>query len=92
MGKLLRIVALSAGAASLAACIPAVNQLQFESAGQTGCQPDAITIANQKPADTGYMWNATCGGKTYLCTGLVSCSGTGCVPSTTQVSCAPAVR
>ncbi len=38
------------------------------SAGHTGCVPESIDIANVKAARDGSgTWNASCGGKAYLC-------------------------
>jgi hypothetical protein len=58
------------------------DTLKLISAGHTGCTPDQLTISNvQGP---GAMWNATCNGKVYLCSGV----STG--KSSAEFSCAPA--
>jgi hypothetical protein len=62
------------------------GQLKADSAGQTGCLPDAIEVSSPQEVTGGYMWNATCSGKKYLCTALSS--GT----KSSQVSCAPAAQ
>jgi hypothetical protein len=41
------------------------GDLKFISAGHTGCTPDQLTISNVQRF--GALWNATCNGKTYLC-------------------------
>jgi hypothetical protein len=69
------IVAVSASCASPA-------QLKAQSAGQIGCVPDAIEVSKPQSLTDGYMWNATCNGKKYLCTTLMS----------GQVSCALAAQ
>jgi hypothetical protein len=51
------------------ACV-STETLKFISAGHTGCTPDQLTISNVN--GPGSMWNATCNGKTYLCTGIVT--------------------
>jgi hypothetical protein len=51
------------------ACV-STDTLKLISAGHTGCTPDQLTISNvQGP---GSMWNATCNGKTYLCSGVAT--------------------
>jgi hypothetical protein len=49
-------------------CVTA--NLKLISAGHTGCKPEDLTISNVQ--GFGQMWNATCNGKTYLCTGASS--------------------
>jgi hypothetical protein len=71
------IVAISAGCMS-------PDLLKAQSAGQTGCTPDVIEVSKPQAVTDGYMWNATCNGKKYLCTAL----GSG--KNSSQVSCAPA--
>jgi hypothetical protein len=61
------------------ACV-STNTLKFISAGHTGCTPDQLTISNVN--GPGSMWNATCNGKTYLCTGVATGK------SSTDYSCA----
>jgi hypothetical protein len=51
-----------------ASACESVDNLKLISAGHTGCTPDQLTISNiQGP---GSMWNATCNGKVYLCSGV----------------------
>jgi hypothetical protein len=70
----------TAGCASLDSPTVA-NKLKVLSAGHTGCAPPANTISNAVANNDGStVWNATCNGKTYLCTALGS-----------FLSCAPAV-
>ncbi len=71
--------------AILAGCI-STDALKAASAGQTGCVPSAIEVSSPQAVTGGYMWNATCSGKKYLCTDLGS--GT----KSSQVSCAPAAQ
>jgi hypothetical protein len=61
------------------ACV-STDTLKLISAGHTGCTPDQLTISNVQ----GSMWNATCNGKIYLCSGV----STG--KSSAEFSCAPA--
>lgn len=76
---------LAAIAAVSAACVSPAR-LQSQSAGQTGCAPDAIEVTQPQGITGGYMWNATCSGKKYLCTALSSGK------SSAQVSCAVAAQ
>jgi hypothetical protein len=63
------------------ACV-STDALKLISAGHTGCTPDQLTISNvQGP---GSMWNATCNGKIYLCSGIPTGK------SSAEYSCAPA--
>lgn len=57
------------------ACTPSVPLMKTASAGQTGCLPDAIEISNGQRAPGGYLWNASCNGKTYLCADITSGDG-----------------
>lgn len=52
---------------------PLVSQMQGISAGRTGCLPESIQISNVKlhpPFGDTLTWNATCKGKTYLCSSV----------------------
>jgi hypothetical protein len=69
--------------AALAGCITP-DQLKAQSAGQTGCAPAAIDVSTPQGVTGGYMWNATCNGKKYLCTAISSGK------NSDQVSCAVA--
>jgi hypothetical protein len=76
-----RLAILAPIVAILAGCI-SPDLLKAQSAGQTGCVPDAIEVSKPQGVTGGYMWNATCNGKKYLCTTLSSGK------SSSQVSCA----
>ena len=53
-----------------------MNQLQLVSAGHTGCLPSDNVIANVKMNLGGEgVWNATCNGRIYLCSAVVSIGG-----------------
>lgn len=86
-----RILILITLCAATSGCISAnspmvTNKLKTVSAGHTGCEPGAIEITNVKAAfDGSGTWNATCAGKTYLC------SASGSVGHSESYSCAPAV-
>ena len=80
-----RPAVLAAIAAISAGCI-SPDRLKSESAGQTGCPPDAIEVTQPQGITGGYMWNATCNGKHYLCTALSSGK------SSSQTSCALAAQ
>ena len=79
------------GVVSLAsACQVSDSQLKTISAGHTGCTPDQITITKtQEGIHLGNttMWNATCNGKVYVCSGL---NGTASAPG--NYSCAPEAK
>jgi hypothetical protein len=83
---------LIAACTALGGCISAnspriINRLKTVSAGHTGCVPESIDITNVKAAHDGSgTWNATCGGKTYLCSAVAT------VGHSESYSCAPAVQ
>lgn len=55
-----------------------IKGYQFVSAGYTGCQPaDNAISAPPRDLGIGEIWQATCKGKTYLCTSRES---TSCAP------------
>jgi hypothetical protein len=81
MGTAFRLAILAPIVAISASCI-SPDLLKAQSAGQTGCVPDAIEVSTPQGVTGGYMWNATCNGKRYLCTTL----GSG--KNSSQVSCA----
>ncbi len=59
-------------------------RLKLISAGHTGCLPDDNEITNvSSKADGSGIWNATCKGRTYLCTAV------GSVGNSESFSCAP---
>jgi hypothetical protein len=57
---------------SATACVPLTDQLKTASAGHTGCVPEQLKISNIRSAGGGLLWNATCNGKTYLCSEVAS--------------------
>jgi hypothetical protein len=69
---------------SAPACVSVTDQLKTASAGHTGCAPEQLTISNLRSAGGGLLWNATCNGKTYLCSEVASGK------SSAEYSCAPA--
>jgi hypothetical protein len=80
-----RLATLAPIVAVLAGCATS-DVLKAQSAGQTGCVPDAIEVSKPQAVTNGYMWDATCGGKKYLCTDL------GAGAKSSQVSCALAAQ
>ena len=80
-----RLAMLAPIVAITASCI-SPDLLKAQSAGQTGCLPDAIEVSKPQGVTGGYMWNATCNGKKYLCTTLTSGK------NSSQVSCALATQ
>jgi hypothetical protein len=57
---------------SATACVSLTDQLKTASAGHTGCAPEQLTISNLRSSGGGLLWNATCNGKTYLCSEVTS--------------------
>jgi hypothetical protein len=57
------------------------NDLKAASAGHIGCVPEQMTISNRRENGGVLFWDATCKGKTYLCSQVVT---------TAEYSCAPA--
>lgn len=70
-----------AGMLGVSGCV-SIDALKTASAGHTGCAPDQISISNVRGATGGSLWNATCNGKTYLCSNV----DTG--KSSSDISCA----
>ena len=63
------------------------SKLKTVSAGYTGCMPDDNQISNLNAKyDGSGTWNATCKGKSYLCSGVASTGGS------ESFSCAPVVQ
>lgn len=61
--------------------------LQMISAGHTGCLPEENEISNVKMnLDGSGTWNATCKGKTYLCSAFLG------VSKSESYSCAPVAQ
>jgi hypothetical protein len=67
-----------------AACVSFTDTLKTATAGHTGCAPEQLTISNLRTSGGGFLWNATCNGKVYLCSQV----STG--KSDAEYSCAPA--
>jgi len=74
----------------LSGCVPLTtnspiisSQLKTISAGHTGCMPDENEISNATDSPYSVIWNATCRGKTYLCSGVSDMAGA------RTYSCAP---
>jgi hypothetical protein len=72
MRNMFRLAILAPVVAILASCVVSPDRLKAMSAGQTGCVPDAIEVSNPQGVSGGFMWNATCNGRKYLCTTLAS--------------------
>ncbi len=93
--SILRVLLAAATPLAAAACTvngalahsPQVRQgMQIVSAGHTGCVPAANQIsAVHLGLDGSGTWQATCAGKTYLCSAFLG------VNSSESYSCAPAV-
>lgn len=66
------------------ACVSTTDMLKTASAGHTGCAPEQLTISNLRGSGGGLIWNATCNGKVYLCSQVVTGK------SDAEYSCAPA--
>jgi hypothetical protein len=83
-------LSLAAGCATLGPSpnSPEVLQaLQLVSAGHTGCLPDDNEISNVHASRDGSgTWNATCKGKSYLCSAFRAVGGS------QSYSCAPVAQ
>jgi hypothetical protein len=65
-----RRLAVILAAASFASCVPLNTKLQRASAGEIGCPPEEIAIADfQRGGGTG-TWTAACRGRTYVCSAV----------------------
>jgi hypothetical protein len=89
--RVILIVALSSGASGcvpLSANSPMIqDRLKVISAGHTGCAPDENLLSNVVAhSDGSGIWNATCKGKMYLCTAVVSDG------HSESISCAPVAQ
>jgi hypothetical protein len=82
--RLLRGVVVSATLFFATACSLSDNGLKARSAGHIGCAPEQMTISNRRTSGGVLLWDATCNGKTYLCSQVTTGN------SDTQYSCAPA--
>jgi hypothetical protein len=64
-----------------------LQALKMVSAGHTGCLPDDNEISNVSAVRDGSgTWNATCRGKTYLCSAFRAVGGS------QSYSCAPVAQ
>jgi hypothetical protein len=54
------------------ACAVSDDQLKALSAGHIGCAPEQIAVANRRVAEGVLLWNASCNGKTYLCSQVIT--------------------
>ena len=81
-------LAAATGCTPLAANSPLIlDRLQMVRAGHTGCLPSAKSISNVKMnLDGSGLWNATCNGRTYLCSAVGSNGGS------ESFSCAPVAQ
>ena len=78
----LAILCLASGCTVSASLVQ--DRLKLISAGHTGCLPDENEITNVSTRSDGSgIWNATCKGRTYLCTAV------GSVGNSEAFSCAP---
>jgi len=71
---LVTVAASTCGCVSMSADSPMVQEkLKTVSAGYTGCAPEDNVLSNVAPKPDGSgTWNATCKGKTYLCSGVAT--------------------
>ena len=67
-------------AVTIGACTHLSENLQTATAGSTGCQPQDNTIGNINARGLGFTWNATCKGRTYLCSTIKYGEATSCAP------------
>jgi hypothetical protein len=72
----------AAGCTSLSSPM-AQDQLRMISAGHTGCMPEENVLTNVVARGSDATWNATCKGKTYLCSAVAAGS------NSSSFSCAP---
>lgn len=79
------LVITAACVTAMTADSPAMTKaLQIISAGHTGCLPEENEISGVKMnLDGSGIWNATCKGKTYLCSAFLG------VSKSESYSCAP---
>lgn len=66
------VTAIFAAILSTSGCVSFSDQLKTVSAGHTGCAPEQLTISDIRTAGGGYLWNASCNGKNYLCSGVTA--------------------
>jgi len=82
--RALRPAILGAALVSVCGCASmALPKLRAVSAGYTGCLPADNEVTNYSPHLGVTTWNASCKGKTYLC------SAVGNSEDSTTVHCAP---
>jgi hypothetical protein len=81
---LLRVVVTLATLLGAISCALSDNDLKAVSAGHIGCAPEQMTISNRRASGGVLLWDATCNGKTYLCSQVINGK------SSAEYSCAPA--
>jgi hypothetical protein len=81
---LLRVVVTLATLLGATSCALSDNDLKAVSAGHIGCAPEQMTISNRRASGGVLLWDATCNGKTYLCSQVINGK------SSAEYSCAPA--
>ena len=71
---LVTVATTTCGCVSVLADSPIVQKkLKTVSAGYTGCAPEDNVLSNVAPKPDGSgTWNATCNGKTYLCSAVAT--------------------
>lgn len=57
------------------------NDLKAASAGHIGCAPEQMTVSNRRVNGNVLLWDATCKGKTYLCSQVLTTSEYSCAPA-----------
>jgi hypothetical protein len=77
--KSIQIALLAVATSCLGGCMALADssivrqKLQMVSAGYTGCVPEENELSNMAPKfDGSGTWNATCKGKTYLCSTIAT--------------------
>jgi hypothetical protein len=63
--------------------------LQETSSGPTGCDPSEISIGNEGVSFATHTWTASCGGRTYRCSGASRDTGFPFVFSVVGTACSP---
>ncbi len=65
----MRAFALAVLAGTLCGCVATTGELQAISSGDTGCSPDAISIADYQLHVNTSSWTATCHNNAFFCSG-----------------------
>jgi hypothetical protein len=81
---LLKVVIILATLVGATACALTDGDLKALSAGHIGCAPEQLTISNRRANAGVLLWDASCNGKTYLCSQAITGK------SSAEYSCAPA--